>query len=329
MCEHPRIMADGTEAPCRECKQCLEDRIKDWTGRCIAESKTCVAAHVVTLTYGDVVQSVGKDKPLEAVRLTYQDVQGYLKRLRYAGFKFRFFAAGEYGSLKGRAHWHLIIFWQCEPPLSIRIRERYVHQHKAVNLWPFGFSFWDEADAGTVRYCTKYINKDADVSPNAMKRVGMSSQPPLGTEYFRRMAVDYVNHGLVPRNTYYSFPGVVVQSGPNNGKPMRFALRGAAAYRFCSAFARAYTLRHGDENWPWTQLMEAWVDERDRRRRRSQGEPDYSWEALARRMKLEKDERMGKWLQDARRNAETSVAVRKSPSPDVLRNRYREVFRPL
>lgn len=34
-----------------------------------------------------------------------------MKRLRFSGYLVRYFAVGEYGSEKGRAHWHLILFF--------------------------------------------------------------------------------------------------------------------------------------------------------------------------------------------------------------------------
>ena len=121
MCISPNTLSDGTQVACRNCWQCRADRINDWVGRCIAESKTAVASHAITLTYGRVHLSTENDAygdaehPRAAV-LTYSDVQKYFKLLRRHGYPLRYFAVGEYGSLKGRAHWHIIAFWQDKAP---------------------------------------------------------------------------------------------------------------------------------------------------------------------------------------------------------------------
>ncbi|WP_221724636.1 hypothetical protein, partial [Ochrobactrum sp. SFR4] len=65
----------------------METKIDDWVGRCVAENKTAIAAHSISLTYGrDENDSVDH---LHAAWLTYSDVQKYFKRLRKAKYKFR------------------------------------------------------------------------------------------------------------------------------------------------------------------------------------------------------------------------------------------------
>ncbi len=109
MCIAPNTLPDGTEVGCRECWQCRERKIDDWVGRCIAESKTAKRTFSISLTYGrDEGDNVDH---IRAALLTYSDVQKYFKRLRKSGYVVRYFAVGEYGSAKGRAHWHLIVFY--------------------------------------------------------------------------------------------------------------------------------------------------------------------------------------------------------------------------
>lgn len=109
MCVAPNQLPDGTAVACRECWQCRERKVDDWVGRCIAESKTALRTFSITLTYGR--DEVGNVDHLNAALLTYSDVQLYFKRLRKSGYVVRYFAVGEYGSAKGRAHWHLIVFY--------------------------------------------------------------------------------------------------------------------------------------------------------------------------------------------------------------------------
>ena len=104
------MLDDGTIIGCRYCSQCIGRSVDDWTGRCIAESIFAVAPYFVGLTYGR--DENGSEDHIRARLLTYSDVQKYMKRLRASGYCPRYFCVGEYGSTKGRAHWHLIIFWK-------------------------------------------------------------------------------------------------------------------------------------------------------------------------------------------------------------------------
>ena len=121
MCLNPILLPNGQEVACHQCWQCVRRRIDDWQGRCIAESLTSRAAHVVTLTYGRD-RRYGAADHLQAAVLTYSDVQRFLKHLRGYGDRaakkhpVRYFCCGEYGHMKGRAHWHCLLFWQGEVP---------------------------------------------------------------------------------------------------------------------------------------------------------------------------------------------------------------------
>lgn len=109
MCIAPNRLPDGTEVGCRECWQCNSRKTDDWVGRCIAESKTALRTFSISLTYGR--DEDNNADHIRAAVLTYSDVQKYIKRLRKSGYVVRYFAVGEYGSTKGRAHWHLIVFY--------------------------------------------------------------------------------------------------------------------------------------------------------------------------------------------------------------------------
>ena len=152
MCLSPLKISDVGWVACRECWQCRERKVDDWVGRNIAESKTAKAAHVVTLTYGEDPRIGGIDH-IRAALLTYSDVQKYLKRLRGDGYPVRYFVVGEYGSVKGRAHWHIVLYWQAAVP-EHRHRENFMQKH-----WPHGWSYWDEVSPSAIRYACKYLQK--------------------------------------------------------------------------------------------------------------------------------------------------------------------------
>lgn len=236
------------------CWQCKRDRVSDWVGRCIAESATSRETMVVTLTYGrDDHYRV--DHP-HSQMLHYRDVQLYLKRLRLATLgRVRFFCTGEYGSLKGRAHWHLILFFSGLLTPGVKLGERFLH-----DPWPDGWSFWETAVPENMRYCVKYLLKDQVAGHDRVHR--MSSAPELGNAYFRREALRYVEQGLPPRE-FYRFPN----DWDRFGDPREYRLSRCALYKFLAYYARAWKELHGDENWPQCELMEAYCDERARRAR--------------------------------------------------------------
>lgn len=246
MCTAPNKLPDGTLVGCRECWQCRETRIDDWVGRCIAESKAASRTFSITLTYGR--DEKGQVDHLRAALLTYSDVQKYIKRLRKSGYDVRYFGVGEYGSAKGRAHWHLILFFTGPVPdheISTRapngdLREvRFSDQH-----WQHGWSLWEElldgydaSAAGAVRYVCKYLVKDSEDEASQMLGPRMSKKPPLGDEWFRQRAAQYVKQGLAPQDLYYTFPDVFGK----DGKRRRFRLAGVSADNFIRYYVEALT----------------------------------------------------------------------------------------
>ena len=248
MCLNPSKVADVGFVACRECWQCRERAVDDWVGRNIAEGQTAKAAHVVTLTYGECRSTGGIDH-LRASVLTYSDVQKFLKFLRIDGYPVRYFAVGEYGDKKGRAHWHIILYWQGAVP-EHKLRENFMQKH-----WPHGWSYWDKMTPEAVRYACKYLVKDADTDAQKFGPKP-SKKPPLGDAYFRELAGRYVEAGLSPQNLYYSFADVrrVPKGARANSakalgqaaKPLQFMMRGKTAENFCGYFVEQWEAKHND-----------------------------------------------------------------------------------
>lgn len=240
-------LPDGTQFPCRKCWQCIENRVNDWVGRCIAESKTARASHAITLTYGR--DEHGKEDHPRAKVLTYSDVQRYFKLLRRHGFPCRYFAVGEYGSMKGRAHWHLVVYWlDAVPPHELDVRFDEAH-------WPHGVSHWTEPTPAAIRYNTKYIQKDIGVAER-QGHLMMSKKPPLGSEYFRCEAERYVDAGLAPQDLRYSFD----EARDKQGDKIEFYLRGKTADVFLEHFVRMWGVRRPGRPMPRSELVEEFMD---------------------------------------------------------------------
>ena len=220
MCKAPNTLADGTQVACRRCSLCIDRAINDWVGRNIAESKTAVGCNAVTLTYGR--NSAGDADHASAVILTYSDVQKYLKLLRRHGYPVRYHVTGEYGTLKGRAHWHIMLYWLEQVPEHV-LEQNFMEPH-----WGHGWSFWTEPSFHAIRYNCKYIMKD-----NADGRQGhlaMSKKPPLGTQYFRELAEEYVRQGLAPQTQEYKIAGVERLKRDGSRETIPFCMTTAAPF---------------------------------------------------------------------------------------------------
>lgn len=251
MCLNPSKISDVGFVACRKCWQCLERKVDDWVGRNIAESKTAKGANSISLTYG-YDRSTGDVDHLRSSVLTYSDVQKMLKHLRADGYPVRYFVAGEYGSTKGRAHWHILLYWQDRVPEFRLRKDCYLWKY-----WPHGWSYWDSMSAQSVRYACKYLLKDSEDEHAQMFGPMPSKKPPLGDAYFRHLAEKYVDAGLAPQDLFYSFPDV--RRVPHGSKartksalmagmkPIQFLMRGKTAENFLEHFGKCWRERYQDE----------------------------------------------------------------------------------
>lgn len=248
MCISPYRLNNGHLVGCRLCWQCKEQTINDWVGRCIAESKTTKKTLAVTLTYGR--DQYGDDKHINAMVLTYSDVQKFFKRLRKDGYKFRYFVVGEYGSNKGRAHWHAILFFKNKIPEGIELNKRISQKH-----WTHGYSYYEKVTHASVRYVCKYIFKDQkDEEKDTQLR--MSKKPPLGHAYFQSLSQEQINAGLAPQDLYYSFPEVTNKKG----EIVKFLIKGRSAENYLQSFIDGWKIKYGNRFEPWSQVVEDYRD---------------------------------------------------------------------
>ena len=276
MCIAPRILRDGTQVVCRECWQCRRARVDDIVGRCIAEMRTTpVGVHSVSLTYGrdrnETSVTYGEAEHERAVVLTYSDVQKLLKLLRFYDYPCRYLIVGEYGSRKGRAHWHAIFFWQKRVPKGLVLGENWRwarfddvtgEQAKGrygepAEFWPHGHTFWQAASYESFRYNLKYVLKDLSYEEfDRQAKKGQSKMPPLGTPYFDGLARRFAEQGLAPQDGFYTFPEALRR----NGERVQFRLGGRSEELFVLAYERWWRELHGKRHMPVSEYVETWLD---------------------------------------------------------------------
>lgn len=253
MCITPCYLDDGTEVACRYCWQCKENRVNDLVGRCIAESRYAEKTYAVTLTYA-------KEAGVNAVTLIYKDIQVFLKRLRRRYGKVRYICAGEYGTEKGRAHWHIGLFFYEKDPKpqnmpQLRFGEKLPPNEYRVDWepWEHGFSYFQEPqfDGGDFRYLMKYAIKDQDLD-SSDRKLSMSKKPPLGHHFMMDLAKRHVDEAVIPRSFKYKIAGV----RKNNGKEKIFMMQGKTRENFMAAFKKGWIQKYGKE--PFSEFFEQW-----------------------------------------------------------------------
>lgn len=265
MCHDPHTLADGTVVACRNCELCRYNRVKDWAGRNIAQSKVSAASFAVTLTYGPQLDEnrmpiKGRSDHIRAAVLTYSDVQKFLKYLRWLGYPCDYFITGELGGLKSRTHWHVIMHFRDRVPtheLGVNFSDRHVNErgqlfsHEVCKAWPHGFMFWKKAAFEDVFYNCKYILKD-EGDEAAQRKPGMSKKPPIGAEYFLQWADKHVEHHLAPQKLEYWFPEIRKKDGTS----LIFKLSGRTAEMFLQRFIDRWKEVHGDKPRPRSDLVD-------------------------------------------------------------------------
>lgn len=173
--------------PCGRCHACLISRSSSWALRSMMEYKAVdERACFLTLTYDDDFVADGM--------LHKRDLQLFFKRFRFAGFKFRYFACGEYGEQTARPHFHVLVFGVSFDEIEMMMSHRqYCSNGVRGNLpfWSFGFVHLGTVSEASCQYVAKYILK-ASAPSDSFDMYGyskhkpfqvMSRRPALGNSY--------------------------------------------------------------------------------------------------------------------------------------------------
>lgn len=157
--------------PCRKCRPCLQQRAAEWVTRIYWEW----AHHVgptpvfVTFTYSDRRRDC----------VTYRDVQLFMKRLRAKHGRLRFACVREFGSKKGRKHYHAIIFPSFEMWCHAKQRRQALRAEFEA-IWGIGFLFIKKMHKNSVPYLCKYLVKSLADPDQGDARIRCSRREFLG-----------------------------------------------------------------------------------------------------------------------------------------------------
>lgn len=151
---------------CGHCALCAKSRHDEITWRCTLESQLYdCPPFFFTLTYNR--ENLPKNKELQ-----YRDVQLFFKRYRkwlvkyHLPTDFRYLVSGEYGTKKGRPHYHVILFnnpYRCDERMASVVDEF------KMSLWlSWQKDDWDvfsspenfgQCYGAAAAYCAKYVGK--------------------------------------------------------------------------------------------------------------------------------------------------------------------------
>lgn len=117
MCNYSITLERNTDyerkVPCGRCMRCKATNSASWLFRLQQEVNVNSYPWYVTFTYNDNhLPKIWTNDGNEVMTLDYEDIKKYFKRLRKNTKldNIRYFCVGEYGSKRGRPHYHAIIF---------------------------------------------------------------------------------------------------------------------------------------------------------------------------------------------------------------------------
>lgn len=206
-----------TRIPCGKCIGCRNDIARRWSARCYNEAQSVGVRNCcfVTLTFNNKML-YSRDNVWS---LNKKSFSGFIKRLRsrikdkYGIDGVRFFSCGEYGSLKGRPHYHMLIFGFNFPDKKImqgsnypkklqphQINGRVIYNYSSEFLnscWSpagsdesFGFATISDLTFEDCAYTARYVLKKLGQFEKSNKResefINASRMPGLGYDFFRR-----------------------------------------------------------------------------------------------------------------------------------------------
>lgn len=171
----------GTYSKCGSCEACINEKSNNWVIRNYYEQKGFgEKACFITLTYKEnPIFLVKKDLQDFIKRFRYEINKEYLEKQKYAKKNYsprvfelwkqihedeyiraRYFAAGEYGSAKGRPHFHLIIYgWTDEniKLLDVNKKKNILYKSEIIEkTWGLGRTTYQKFNEYEVPYIALY-----------------------------------------------------------------------------------------------------------------------------------------------------------------------------
>ena len=177
------------QLPCGKCVECLLERARDWSIRCLHEAKMHASNAFITLTYAN------EHLPADG-RLNHYDFQLFMMRLR-KHFKtdgIGFFMCGEYGEQTKRPHYHACLFGIDFPDKKL-VRENHMGDqiwNSAIltDLWSLGHTEIGSVTQQSAGYVARYILKKHQDDPVHVPYQKMSRKNAIGKKFIEKYFQD-------------------------------------------------------------------------------------------------------------------------------------------
>lgn len=149
---------------CGKCYECKKERARNWTYKIWLEALSHKDKCFITLTY--------RDDKNGTQQVEKEELQKFIKRLRKNEkiTNMKYFAAGEYGEKKGRAHYHIIILgWKPDDIKKIngmksKKNKLMYTSEKVKKLWGKGIVTVQEFAPKEIGYLTLYLNNNDSIN---------------------------------------------------------------------------------------------------------------------------------------------------------------------
>jgi hypothetical protein len=226
MCTSPIYVKKQGTVPCGQCLTCKAKKSRMWAIRIVHEAMSHGMDNTfVTLTYED--ENLPLSSKTGNATLKKTDLQKFVKDLRNAGYRFRYYGAGEYGTEGERAkkyggnpHYHILIFGQHFA------QDKFGSNETLSNIWKKGNVFCGMVQWESASYVSKYIQKKLtgsfaqayeieDIQPefSIMSR-GSNSPKDKGTKWEKGIGFwyyeNYIKDNLEVEDPKIPFHGKVI-----------------------------------------------------------------------------------------------------------------------
>ena len=207
-----KSLIEGTlySVPCGVCIGCRIDRAESWAIRGFHEARCHglePGSAFLTLTFDTEHLPVDNSVRLEAM-------QKFMRDLRYRvgkAFPLRYLLCGEYGSRRGRAHYHVLVFGWRFPDRkrykSTRGGQWLFTSELLSQAWPHGLALVGDVSYQSARYVGGYVTKkiggelaaehywrqspvDGNFYEVEPEFASMSLKPGLGERWFQEFSGD-------------------------------------------------------------------------------------------------------------------------------------------
>ena len=182
---------ENIPVPCSKCPPCKKRRTSGWSFRLVKEGERSKTALFVTLTYNTNHIPITKNG---FMNLHKPDVQKFMKRLRkLSNEKLKYYVCGEYGTLRMRPHYHLIIF---------NADQEKVERAWALNNKKIGDIYIGEVNEASIGYTLKYMCKKGKIpmhyNDDRQKEFSLMSKG-LGANYLTPQMIKWHKKDLEKR----------------------------------------------------------------------------------------------------------------------------------